>query len=606
MADKSILKTVYLPPVWKRKDTMSMRPGEFPMEMVSDAALFLNIKDNTTGETTVKLIEKPMIEFYTVKHNHRSSFPKMYMEEEYLDKHVVEYAKRDREISKEIGKLNEFNAAKRSYNGDQNFFRNWMTENIYNNPDVYHADVDIEDYYKTLFIEKHGINVPKLNRAFADIETLVCLDTSANQNKPNVPINVITYFDERMNTLYGFVLHIKGVKEVDEVVSDPNKFIKEYLETMLDETYEEMYTHFENTHKGYVRPEKRPHINIDLRFYKEEELLIIDFHRTLKANRPDICGWWNMNYDMKYQIGRCERLGIDYNDLFCDDDIPEQYRRCWYVEDKERYNNDSKKKKTFQQMWDYLVNPGCVEFFDMMSYYANARKRFQEKSYKLDYITEKVLGTKKVDLNSYGCTIVSAPMKQFKIFLKYSFKDTFLLKLLDDELRDMPNYYVSSGNTKTTKRPSVTVCLKNIAYRFLRQSGKVIGNNVKYKEWESLEGALVASPQLIAVDSDNKGLRSSNIFSHIADFDASSMYPNNMEAFNIGKDASFGRILHVYDGNSPDKELLMPGADYAHYLQTCETGIFDLGTELFGLPSIQDMMSMIEDQSKGVKNGRKD
>ena len=85
-------------------------------------------------------------------------------------------------------------------------------------------------------------------------------------------------------------------------------------------------------------------------------------------------------------------------------------------------------------------------------------------------------------------------------------------------------------------------------------------------------------------------------FSHVVDFDASSEYPNIMIVFNIGKDASFGRVLRVVDRYNND-EILMSGDEFAHALQASETSIFDLCSNIFKLPTLQDIMDVIENKT---------
>lgn len=594
MKNLSMLKTVYVPPVWRRRDFHELKPGEFPMELVSDAALFMNIKDNETGETEIKMIERPSIDFYIMKDEFKCSYPQMAVPRDQLDVYNVEYSKREKEIAKVLGIENEYTSRKKQYNYDRGIsLRNWVAENIYNNPDVYYGDMDIEDHYKTLFIEKYGNNVAKLNKSFADIETLVAFSPDADQNNPTAPINLISYYDQRMNTMYAFVLNVKEIPEIENVKNNLEDYINNEIEKMYDETFDEMYTFFEKTKSksGYVRPIKRPHINTNIRFYNSEEILIIDFFNTVNNNKPDVCAWWNMNYDIKYIIGRCEILGIDYNELFCHPEIPSQYRRCRYVEDNNRTRNDGK-SKAFQLMWDTMTNPGYTEYIDMMSLYANFRKRFQERSYKLDYISEITIGTKKVNLEEFGCNIFNAPIKQFRMFLKYSIKDTFLLYLMDEELGDLTKLFHVAGNTRVQQYPKISVVIKNLINTFARENNMVIGNNVKYGEWESLNGALVADPKLIDVKPDKRGLTISLVFSHVVDFDASSEYPNIMIVFNIGKDASYGRVTKVVDRKTGN--VIMSGTELAHAIQASETSILDLGNELFGLPSINEIMAELE------------
>ena len=581
MGNKYVLNTMYLKARWEKDPNAT--PGQFGMKKIADDILLMVIKDSDEKYSKIEIIEKPTIEWYSVKDpNTVPPYNEMMLDRDLVDVHVCEYSKRDIEICKYLGIEKEYDILKRRQYNDENGrtdFNRFMNEKIYKNPLIYGADMDIEDFYKTKFIEEHGSDLPQnLNISYMDIETDIYTNATEDidQNNPKGEIIVITYFNNISMEYYALLLHREEVIPVQkEIISDPNKYLKDWI---LEDYTED------------------PDIDFHLEWYDDERMLIQRWADLVHRDKPEFCLAWNSNYDYKYIMNRAKLLGMNVVELFCHPDVPQEYHILKYQEDADRKkqtfaNNKKKTIKQFSRMWDWVIAPGYTCFLDQMSLYSNLRKRSIEKSYKLDFITEKELKIHKVDLHSFGLTIRNGPFKNYKIFLKYSIRDTFLLYKLENKLKDIRSFITLCDNTKLEKGMNVSFVIKNAFFSMFRRNNQVIGNTIDYGVSESIDGAIVGDPKLCdscPVEIDGK---KTQIYKSVIDFDAKSLYPSTMRQFRIGKNSAFTRITHVIDEYG---KYIMSGADYNQMLQVKDVAIIHLCHELYGLPLIDDVLGMLE------------
>ena len=157
MGNKYVLNTMYLKARWEKDPNAT--PGQFGMKKIADDILLMVIKDSDEKYSKIEIIEKPTIEWYSVKDpNTVPPYNEMMLDRDLVDVHVCEYSKRDIEICKYLGIEKEYDILKRRQYNDENGradFNRFMNEKIYKNPLIYGADMDIEDFYKTKFIEEH-------------------------------------------------------------------------------------------------------------------------------------------------------------------------------------------------------------------------------------------------------------------------------------------------------------------------------------------------------------------------------------------------------------------------------------------------------------------
>ena len=447
---KYILNSMYLKARWRRKtDTIPNPYSDFNMEKVSDDCLIQIIKDDETNTSSIEIIERPTIEYYTViDEKNCKSYNQMYIDRSLVEPHTVEYSKREGDICKYLGIYDEYKRLKAEANKyhvdpesakmDKMAFKRFMNQKVYMNPLIYEADLAIEDYYKTGFMKKHGNKLPRiLNISYYDIETFIYrFKEQVDQNNPIAPISIITYYNNKQNHFYALCLFLDEIRGVQmEVQNDIQGYIDEYIKEDF---------------------EKIPDCKINIKFFESERTMLQAFHQLIQQDKPDFAMAWNSNYDNKYMLGREKILGLDIPTLWCHPDIPEQYRQFSFNEDPQRkekvYNagGDTGNKKHFSRLWDWIVAPGYTTYIDQMSLYSNLRKRSIERSYKLDAIAEKEIHANKVDLSDFGYNIRNAIVKDFKIFLKYSMRDTALLHLLEERNHDLITYLSLADNTDTS------------------------------------------------------------------------------------------------------------------------------------------------------------
>ena len=592
---KYLLQTLYLKARWIKDP--NAQPGEFGMKKLSDDCLIEVIKDDETNTSEIKIIERPTIEFYTVDDElNCPHYNQMYIPKGLLTTHTVEYSKREYEMCKYLGIENEYKRLKAesnrhymnwedSKNARENF-RNFMNEKVYKSPFIYGATTTIEEFYKTKFMMENGSVPPKqLNVSFYDIETYIYhFKNKVDQNNPEAPINIITYYNNKYNHFYCLVLEIDEIPAIQEVKQNLNQFISEYIA----EDFQDM-----------------PDVKLIFEFYDSEIMLMRRFMDLVHKDKPDFALAWNDNYDKKYIMGRMKKYNLNLSKEWCHPDIPDQYKQFQFIEDPDRSekptfgSKSDDGKKDHSRMWDKTLCPGYTLFVDQMSLFSNMRKRSLERSYKLDAIAEKIVGANKVDLHEFGLTIRNAPFKDFKRFLKYSCRDTKLLSMIENKDNDLVNYLMLTDNSDFWNGVNVSIVIKNSYYMHFLQNGYEIGNTIDYGVKEKIDGALVQEPSLVDVPPLKINGKRTKIFRNVVDFDAKSLYPSLMNQGKIGKENQKYRVVNLVDENNLYK---MSGQEFNQFLQTKDVAIIDMCEQLYGLPNIQTVLGDLEEMLMGEEN----
>ena len=589
---KYLLQTLYLKARWVRDP--NAQPGEFGMKKLSDDCLIEVIKDDETDTSEIKIIERPTIEFYTVDDElNCPHYNQMYIPKGLLTTHTVEYSKREFEMCKYLGIENEYRRLKSeankhymnwedSRNARENF-RKFMNEKVYKSPFLYGATTSIEEFYKTKFMLEHG-NVPpkRLNVSYYDIETYIYhFKNKVDQNNPEAPINIITYYNNKYNHFYCLILEIDEIPAIQEVKENLNQFISEYIA----EDFQDI-----------------PDVKLVFEFYDSEIMLMRRFMDLVHKDKPDFALAWNDNYDKKYIMGRMKKYNLNLSQEWCHPDIPDQYKQFQFIEDPERSEKPTfgaksdDGKKDHSRLWDKTLCPGYTLFVDQMSLFSNMRKRSLERSYRLDAIAEKIVGANKVDLHEFGLTIRNAPFRDFKKFLKYSCRDTKLLYMIESKDNDLVNYLMLTDNSDFWNGVNVSIVIKNSYYMHFLKNGYEIGNTIDYGIKEKIDGALVQEPLLVDVPPLKINGKRTKIFRNVLDFDAKSLYPSLMNQGKIGKENQKYRIVNLVDENNMYK---MSGQEFNQFLQTKDVAIIDMCEQLYGLPDIQTVLGDLEELLMG-------
>lgn len=551
-----ILKTAYFKAIYDENFKMTNR--DF---------LFCTIKDIESNETIIRMFIEPKICYYIVKEPKKYKYPKIIVNLDEVEKRECLYRERDKSILKDLGLWGEAYSIKKY---DFNAYREYVNQNIKNSPYLYSSDTNIEDYYKTEFELQYGsYEKCPLNKSYFDIEVDIS-EYEATENDPQSPISAISYYVESINTMYGLMLIYPDNKLQKEVMDNLKKFIVENLSN----------TEIKDTD-----------INFDLRFYDEETDLIRDFFNIFHTVKADTLMAWNSPFDTKYILNRSKLLGMDVPRLVCSPEIQDEFKRIYYWADPER---ESKGVKVFHRLWDWVDMANYTMIIDQMSLYSNLRKRYQLSSYSLYNVSKVELEYTKVDLSSYGLTIRNAHILNYPVFLKYSITDTYLLYLLEKKSSDLNMFIANCDNTRISKGVNISIIIKNILYLEGLRNGQILGNSINYETWNSVPGAIVASPDNIMIKNATvAGEKNTLVFDNCIDMDASAEYPSIIREWNICKNTIKKRFTTITREGNPEY-IKISGEDLFKGLETIESSLLDISSITFELPNIIDIIDMYD------------
>lgn len=561
-----IIKTDYFPPVY---DTGNK------FKVLNRDVLIASILDEDTGSRRLEIIPEPEISFFVTK-NYEYTYPQISINRDEVYEVRCKYNKRKFELAKAIDKGTEYTSMKQQ---PYERFSEWYRKTIQNSPYLYQADTDIEDFYKINFAKNHPRLVNKnlpLKKSYLDIEVdQKNCKTMAKGDNPIAPVNLITYYTAWDNTMYAFCL-IDGLEDLPEY-----QYLRNHTEEFKRDYLTSKYGFDDNT-------------THNIWFYKGEEALFTAFWNILHKTKPDFCGIWNIAFDIPYLLRRAAMLNMDVGTLVCSPEIPNEFKRVQYREDYARKQNPfvDKNKKHTALMWDWAAIAGYTQFYDAMALYANLRKRYMRDGYKLDEVAFDEIGERKIALSDKEINIRTAAYDDYITFIQYGIKDTYILHLLEKKNEDLDQYIMATGVSRLEKGVNISIVLKNMLMTLFEEKNEVIGNNVLYDIWESVSGALVASPQLLDLAGIQVFKRATLIYDHVIDLDFSSLYPNIMITFNIGKNTIEFRILKITRENS--EIPIGSGEHFIKLLTSRRVSIFELGNVYFNLPNIEEMIDILD------------
>ena len=546
------LHSVYIPAVYKRDDSGRNNESE------PDRLVIFYRDDNNTKH--YKVIEHPRYTFYVAKQKltyHHNYYP---------IKNTIpvtcKYKDLDLTIAKTLGLEKEYYelAATRSQ----------ARKILHYNHNVFGSDMDIEDFYKRLMINKYDIDNHDVSvtKAYFDIE----VDTYdydglfPDEEIAPCPVNAISLYLSEYNTMYSFLLDNGKINRFDTT-----EFIK-YLKTRYDND-----------------------IEFKIYFFTKELDLILAFFKTIHHTKPDFCLAWHLKFDILTLINRLKHHGIEPKSVMCHPDFDQSLWFLYFRIDNYNIHNDSK--------FEYLKLTSYTQYLDQMLIYANLRKGIDSReSDSLNYIAKRELKDSKLDYSEQG-SLSLLPYTDYKRFVEYNIKDTWLLHRIEEKTKDLDQLIGLSNlfRTRVTHALRNSVALKNLAYEYYYRQGYVMGNNINRMGRRSsattesrLRGAVMSDPLL----NQHKGTRiygsrSNLVFDYTIDFDLSSQYPSIIRAFNIEASTQLG-LLMLGDSDTS-------GELFTESYFTQNPALFM--NQWFGLPSSTELLERF-DKYKELQKGR--
>jgi DNA polymerase elongation subunit (family B) len=536
-------------------------------QKVAPDYLTIVYRDERDGKKKLLVKPEPKMKFYVAKDNIDIQHPLNYIPIEHVEVMQSKFNDLPLNLAKLAGMEQDyFDLIKKSpYKARQTFHQL---------PFVFGTDMDIEDYYKGQFLDMYAPKQNKLTKSYFDIEVdIIDITGFPDPHKAECPINAITLVNEENKTCYTLLLRNHTNPQIQELEDDIENFKKELKAELSDEFEYKLF------------------------FFNDELKLIANFYKLVNKLQPDFCLAWNMQFDKLTILNRLEQLGVDPVDVICHPDFPEDVRRAFYKEDK--------RAQKFSDKGDSFDCSSFTQYLDQLILYASLRKGSGEKeSYALNSVAKDELGEGKLDYSEAG-DMRTLPYEDYKLFVKYNIKDVLLLRELENKNDDINMLYSLAEMTRTrlNKAMRKTISLKNMAFKFYKDQGYIMGNNhnvrlddSKSGPTEKFEGAVVADPNLNSnVGMELNGRFSQFVFQKVIDFDLSALYPSIIRAFNVDATTQYGRL---YIGDIVPSKDYDPAGEFTDHLET--KNWIEIGKNWFGLPSTEDLINKLESSKIGL------
>jgi len=576
-------------PGYQLLHAMYMKPDK---ELNNDDAIIACVKHLETGDKRLHIIRNPGFEFWITKPAFRNQEQRLECESlNRVDAYACKYKDLYNAISRALGEYT-VSRDRRKYN---------------NNPHIYGLDVGPLVRMKIEYHQACNGKMPPIDIGMLDIETGVT-------DEFNEVILCASYTDWKTRRTYEFINSHWCPCYKEELEARMAKELQPFLDG-LNEKASKVWN--ANKHEFIYVP------------CKNERDLIIHLIGTALMRKPDLCGVWNMSYDIPRIEKRAIFNQIYLPNLFCHPDVPEDLR--YY-----HWKADTKEVEHFTDVWHQVEAPGYTRWYDPMCLYSRVRKvQGRENFYTLEYISSKIIGSGKM---KFGVNSSHADMQtKDKIgYCIYNCFDTILPCVIDRVTDDTGSLMVLSDISELSEFSKQTVMLKNQWYNYCRYKinsvpGCAPGGASLDQPWDIFIhniGGAVLSPNLLEVKGSPHLLESSAptaLHMLVNDIDATSMYPSILMSCNCGRITKYSTTLHV-DGcpyaleeisaayetmkneeNAKQKSLLnntykaMALAntewmdEFFGKLATTEENAVDLCHQVFNLPNYSEMAELFKE-----------
>ena len=312
------------------------------------------VKNLHNNDKKLHIFRDPQIQFWVTKKPLRDQNVRLEREKmENVDAYVCQYKNMWETIGRALGDKFPSNNARYKYA---------------ESPYLYGVDVTPLTRLKMEYVEATESQFPPLDIGMLDIETSVLPEYGPQ-------ILCASYTDWRTRQTFEFINSTWCHEPESKYAARMEKELKPFVEGLND--------------KASAVWSKTPHTFRYIQCEDERDL-IIQLIGTAIYYKPDLCGVWNIGFDIPYIIQRAEFLRIDLVNLFNHPDVPEDLRYF-------RWKQDTSEVEHFTDVWHQVVAPGYTRWYDPMCLYSRIRKvKGRENYYSLDYIGMKIVGSGKM------------------------------------------------------------------------------------------------------------------------------------------------------------------------------------------------------------------
>lgn len=332
--------------------------------------------------------------------------------------------------------------------------------------------------------------------------------------------------------------------------------------------------------------------------------IVLECFKRAHEWKPDFVAIWNIDFDIPFIMGACDRAGVNPADVFSDPSVPPEYRYFRYKQGPKKKKMASGKEMPIKpaDQWHTVYTPASFYFVDAMCVYRKLRiAKGEIPSYALDYVLEKEGCIRKLKFaEAEGLTKLD-----WHIFLQTNYKleyiiynvvDCISMEELDEKTTDlryaMPLACGCSDFETFKSQPRRTA---DALHYFALKNNKVFGTTSDEMATEldektlspdgwivTLPAHLVAHNGLKCIEED-PNLRT-NIRVHVADLDVAASYPNGGAVFNTSKQTTYRELCKVE--GIPEIQQRMQGIN----LSSGHVNAVEICCSLFSMPDLPTML----------------
>lgn len=307
---------------------------------------------------------------------------------------------------------------------------------------------------------------------YSDIEIWLTSTDFPDPNEAKERVSLITCLNQDNQVYVLSTMADLSAEQQDKIMKVVNKYVESH-----GQTFKLKYVFYEN----------------------EENMLRAFFHKML-PKIPFLTGWNYLGFDWLYLVNRAKNLGVDPGEALLN-----------------------------KRLIGKAQMPSHLGLLDYMEVFMNLKPYKVVENYKLDYIANLVLGTKKLE---HGNESMMDFQKQTEKYIAYNIIDTILVKLIDDKLQLLDVAFEISNVAKVDVSrvfSSVYITETLMCREFLSRGRKMASLDKTSIIDSTYDGAYVSKP--------NPGY-----YPLVACYDFASMYPNLQIQFNISPDSYIGKI----------------------------------------------------------------
>lgn len=490
----------------------------------------LMVYRDENGTKRRRCINRPKSTYYILKDKNdpEVAHSPAYVSMDKVNKIEIESDKLFKDIAERTNTIGYYDKVRAERDKDQ---YSYAMKNLFRLPEIYNADLDIEDQYIARFYQEFELcNLP-LHKVYYDIET----DTYPNGlNKPpaNVgvpkpelapaPVDIITLMDGKTKDVYSFVLNNPKNNSLQDFKLDVNEFKNELREKLMNDSLSfsetateridalEKQYNYDDTNIDFVNAKNKLYDelkasgdikskfipnNIEIKFYDDEKNLIIAFFDKIHDIDPDYAfGWNSANFDFRYLVNRLKKLFTEdreWRETHPEID-PVLHAQALVCDKKYMYHNFNGTTVSFkplaycsfnerQQVGERFSTTRIIDginWIDQMELYGVVHSGEGVKdSYALDAVSNSLIHNEKLEFDKGDVT--NAAWYNFKQFAEYNIRDVLLLFLLDEYLEDCSLLDIMSHimYVRKEKAFSQSIALQNFVSFLCIENDTVMNSN---------------------------------------------------------------------------------------------------------------------------------